>query len=43
VNGWTIHKGKLYMNFNAEINDTFAARADGFIQDAESHWPRLNR
>lgn len=42
-NGWTIHEGKLYLNFNADINRTFQRRAASFIQSAERNWPALNR
>ena len=43
VNGWKIVDGKLYLNFNADINGTFANDAHGFIAKAERNWPALNR
>jgi YHS domain-containing protein len=43
VNGWKIVDGKLYLNFNAEINDTFAKDARSFIAKADRNWPALNR
>jgi len=43
VNGWKIVDGKLYLNFNADINATFANDAHGFIGKAERNWPALNR
>lgn len=43
VNGWKIVDGKLYMNFNADINSTFARDAKGFLAKAERNWPALNR
>ena len=43
VDGWTLHGGKLYLNFNADINKTFRNDATGFIAKAERHWPDLNR
>ena len=43
VNGWTISNGKLYLNFNGEINTTFARDADGFASKAERNWPSLNK
>jgi len=43
VNGWTIVDGKLYMNFNAELNSTFAKDARGFIVKANSNWAGLNK
>ena len=43
VNGWKVVDGKLYLNFNADINATFARDAGGFIAKAERNWPALNR
>jgi YHS domain-containing protein len=43
VNGWTISDGKLYLNFNGEINKTFARDTEGFVSKAERNWPSLNR
>jgi len=43
VNGWKIVDGKLYLNFNADINGTFGRDAPGFIARAERNWPALNR
>ena len=43
VNGWTVRNGKLYLNFNAELNETFRKDAAGFVAKAEKHWPDLNR
>lgn len=43
VNGWTIHDGKLYLNFNAELNGVFAGDPAGFIAKAEKNWPKLDR
>ena len=43
VNGWKIIDGKLYLNFNGDINATFSKDADGFIRKANSHWAALNK
>jgi YHS domain-containing protein len=43
VNGWRVVDGKLYLNFNAEINATFSRDPAGFIAKAERNWPALNR
>lgn len=43
VDGWTVHDGKLYLNFNGDINKTFRKDARGFVAKAEKHWPELNR
>lgn len=43
VNGWKIVDGKLYMNFNADIQKTWEKDIKGFIAKAEGNWPKLNR
>jgi len=43
ANGWTIVNGKLYLNFNAELNKTFTNDAAKFIPKADKNWESLNR
>lgn len=43
VNGWTIVDGKLYLNFNADLNKTFTKDAAKFIPKADKNWEDLNR
>lgn len=43
VNGWTIADGKLYLNFNGDINKTFAADTKNFIGKANGNWTQLNK
>ncbi len=43
ANGWTLRDGKLYLNFNADINRTFAEDALSFIVTANENWPKLDR
>jgi len=43
VNGWTIRDGKLYLNFNADLNKTFQKDTSGFVARASRNWPALNR
>jgi YHS domain-containing protein len=43
INGWKIVDGKLYLNFNAEINATFSKDPEGFITKANRNWPALNK
>ena len=43
IAGWKVVDEKLYLNFNADINDTFARDAKGLIAKAERNWPALNR
>lgn len=43
VNGWKIVDGKLYLNFNGDINTTFSKDPQGFITKANRNWPSLNK
>jgi len=43
VGGWQVVDDKLYLNFNADINATFAGDTRGFIAKAERHWPVLDQ
>lgn len=43
ANGWTIVDGKLYLNFNADLNKTFTQEAAKFIPKADKNWKSLNR
>ena len=43
VNGWTIVDGKLYLNFNADINKTFAKESATLIPKANKNWEVLDR
>lgn len=43
VNGWKIVDGKLYLNFNGDINATFSKDPSGFIKKANSNWAGLNK
>ena len=41
VNGWTIYDGKLYLNFNADINKSFNKNPSALITKANHNWPAL--
>ena len=41
VNGWRVVNGKLYLNFNADIQKVFDKDAAGFIARADANWPGL--
>ena len=43
VNGWQIVEGKLYLNFNADINATFGKDPQSFISQANRNWTLLNK
>ena len=38
---FTIHQGKLYLNYNAAVNHTWRANMEGYIKSATGHWPGL--
>ena len=42
-NGWTIHEGRLYLNFNADLNAVFRKDPAAFAARAAARWPALNR
>ncbi len=43
VNGWTIHEGRLYLNWNAEVSEQWNADKKGFLEKSEAQWPTVNR
>ena len=43
ANGWTIVDGKLYLNFDADVNKAFTKDAVKFIPKANKNWQSLNR
>lgn len=38
---FTVHEGKLYLNYNKKINGKWLANRDGYIMDADRNWPQL--
>ena len=36
---WTIHEGKLYLNYSRRINARWKANMEQFIQQADMNWP----
>jgi len=38
---FTIHEGKLYLNYNEKINDRWLDNKEAFIVDADKNWPKL--
>ena len=37
---WTVHQGKLYLNYNKEIQNDWAQDIPGNIAKAEDNWPK---
>ena len=38
---FTIHDGKLYLNYNKKINDKWSDSKESFIKEADENWPKL--
>ncbi len=38
---FTIHEGKLYLNYNESINQRWLKNKEAFIIDADQNWPKL--
>jgi YHS domain-containing protein len=36
---WTIHKNRLYLNYNEEIKNRWLADVDNFIAKGDRNWP----
>ncbi len=40
---WTIHDGKLYLNYNRRTNNEFTSDLESFIQRADANWPTIEK
>lgn len=38
---FTIHNGKLYLNYNKSINDKWTKDKEGYIEAADEKWPSV--
>lgn len=38
---FTVHNGKLYLNYNEKISNRWLADKEAFIADADRYWPQL--
>ncbi|GAB5504358.1 YHS domain-containing (seleno)protein [Pyruvatibacter sp.] len=38
---WTIVDGKLYLNYNDDVQSTWETDIPGFIEKADSNWPKV--
>lgn len=36
---WAVRDGKLYLNYNKDVQDTWSTDPDGFIALADQNWP----
>ena len=40
-NAWKIVDGKLYLNYNSEIQQKWAQDIPGYIRKADQNWPEV--
>lgn len=40
---WTIHEGKLYLNYSRRINTRWQEDIPGYIEKADKEWPALKQ
>lgn len=38
---WTIHDGKLYVNYDQSVQDTWLPKKEAFIKTADKNWPNV--
>ncbi|MEL6360356.1 MAG: YHS domain-containing (seleno)protein [Pseudomonadota bacterium] len=38
---WTVHNGKLYLNYNDKVQEDWLVDPDGFIELANKNWPSI--
>lgn len=38
---WTIHEGRLYLNYDAEYQQRWNADREAYIAAADEHWPEV--
>ncbi len=41
VNAWTIHEGKLYLNWDAEVSGEWSSDIEAYLLKSESNWPTV--
>lgn len=40
---WTVYKGKLYLNYDQSVLNTWRTNKDAFIKKADLHWANLEK
>lgn len=40
---WTIHEGKLYLNYSRSVNQRWKADMLNFIEQADAEWPKFEK
>lgn len=43
VNAWTIHEGKLYLNWDADVAEEWRGDVKSWLEKSEANWPRVRR
>jgi hypothetical protein len=42
-NAWTIHRGKLYLNWDAEVRRDWRLDTEALLEKSEANWPEVRR
>jgi hypothetical protein len=40
---WKVVDGKLYLNYNSDVQKKWERDVPGFISAAETNWPKINK
>ncbi len=43
INGWTLHQGKLYLNWSPAVKFLWRVRKDHHIKQANQNWPGIHK
>jgi len=43
LKAWTIHEGKLYLNWNEEVSRLWSLNLTGYLRKSNSNWPDVQR
>jgi YHS domain-containing protein len=43
ADAWSIVDGRLYLNYNAEVQKSWSEKKDEFIKKADSNWPEVKK
>ena len=41
LKAWTIHDGKLYLNWDLEVSSEWKQDLEGYLLKSENHWPEV--
>ncbi len=41
LKAWTVHEGKLYLNWDEEVSSEWSGDISGYLKKSEKKWPRV--